>query len=558
MSPPSKKRKIVTKNLVDLTLNSINKNENDLPELWENFNLSEPILQALSSLQYSNPTKIQSQVIPLAFHQGYDIIGAAETGSGKTLAFAIPIVEKWLKLENKDFIFAIIITPTRELSLQITEEISKISKFIDEPRFRCITLFGGLSQQKQERLLKKKPHVIVATPGRLWSLIDQGYLDELHTVKILVVDEIDRMLEKGHFEELEHIVTRVQAEVQQNNNDLNVLQTMIFSATLTFTHVPVMRNDGTFTKKQTSANKINNIVGFMNLRNKRKTIDLTPKNIMPATLIECRMHCSNLKEKDSNLYYLLNRYSGKTIVFANSINCIRRIYNLLNTLEHKPKPCILHAKINEKQRLKNLEKFSESDNAVLLASDVAARGLDIKDVSNVIHYQCPKTSEAYVHRSGRTARASKSGFTILFVDSLDIQFYARIKKNLQWEKDLDLLIVDDKPLMDVCSYRVDLASQVESTEYNLKKVSTRNVWFKQMAEEADLILSDDLIDKNDENGINESPQEIALRQKRKKLIKGLNAILKKPLPKSNSTDFSLTALQPAKKLNFKAKKRSKK
>ncbi|KAH7719692.1 DEAD box protein/DEAH protein box helicase [Aphelenchoides avenae] len=181
----------------------------------------------------------------------------------------------------------------------------------------------------------------------------------------------------------------------------------------------------------TPEDKLKRLVQAAGIRKERKVIDISQKTTVPTTLVEKRMNCADLLQKDATVYYLLKRYPGRTLIFTNSIDAARRLRGILVKLQLEPPPQILHARMIEKKRLKNLERFTESENSVLISTDVAARGLDIKGVKNVVHYQVPKTAENYVHRSGRTARASSSGMSVLLVDPTDVTFYHRICKNLK-------------------------------------------------------------------------------------------------------------------------------
>uniref|UniRef100_A0A8R1DMU0 Helicase C-terminal domain-containing protein n=4 Tax=Caenorhabditis japonica TaxID=281687 RepID=A0A8R1DMU0_CAEJA len=191
---------------------------------------------------------------------------------------------------------------------------------------------------------------------------------------------------------------------------------------------------------------------------------------------------------DTALVYLLTRYPGRTIVFVNSVDAARRLYSILKSI--RVDTMILHAKMIQKQRLKNLETFSESKNSVLLATDVAARGLDIKGIDHVIHYQVPKKVEIYIHRSGRTARATHRGLTVLLVDSMSRQFYTKLCKGLNRMQDLDVFPIDFEPLMEAIKKRVRLASEIDTLGFRCKKIKMSESWFEKTCREADLDYDD--------------------------------------------------------------------
>ncbi|VDN50458.1 unnamed protein product [Dracunculus medinensis] len=410
--------------------------------------------------RFKRPTEIQNAVISCAIKERCDLLGAAETGSGKTFAFAIPLITRLLeegisKKVDKPLLGGLILAPTRELVMQIKRQIDALLKFT---KFKIITIVGGLSQQKQERLLSYCPEIIVATPGRFWAFLQTApsgnHLEDFSGLKCFVIDEMDRMVEK----EISFCIAFLVYYIYHSDEKM---QTLVFSATLTFVHPPPKRLISQ-SKHMTTDEKIQQLAAFAALRKNYKTIDLTRSFGTAERLVEAKINCANLLEKDTAVLYLLKRYIGRTLLFINSIDAARRLHGILK------KPLMLHAKMIQKQRLKNLEKFAE--NSVLLATDVAARGLDVQNVEHVIHYQIPKTAELYIHRSGRTARASHRGLTILLVDLLDVQFYRRICQNLNREKDLSIFPIDSQNLYSALKERVGVATDLESVEYRIKKV----------------------------------------------------------------------------------------
>uniref|UniRef100_A0A914VRU8 ATP-dependent RNA helicase n=1 Tax=Plectus sambesii TaxID=2011161 RepID=A0A914VRU8_9BILA len=453
---------------------------------WIDLYLPNEIMKALTDLKFTEPTAIQRLVCPAAIRDKLDILGAAETGSGKTLAFGIPIVARLLEsVPDSKCLRALVLAPTRELAVQVKNHITTLIKYTD---LKITSIVGGLSQQKQERLIKTRPDILVATPGRLWALMDNAdpssYLGDLSQLQCLVIDETDRMVEKGHFEELTYILDRIQSQAPEKK------QTMVFSATLTYVHPAPKRLNSQQSQQMTPEEKIERLIEIANLRKQRKVFDLTRSFGTAETLIETRLNCDGLAEKDSNVYYLLTRHPGRTLIFTNSVDAARRLHGLLVCLNINPQPMVLHAKMHQKQRLKNLERFAETPNSVLLATDVAARGLDIRGIEHVIHYQVPKTAEVYVHRSGRTGRAAHQGLTVLLVDPQDAQFYRRICRNLNREKDLPIFPIDSPNLMNALKARMALATEVESLDHRMHKVTSRETWFERSAREADLHMDD--------------------------------------------------------------------
>lgn len=254
-------------------------------------------------------------------------------------------------------------------------------------------------------------------------------IDLLFDFSFLVIDETDRMVEKGHFEELTLLLDRLNADPLKKAKRQN----FIFSATLTLVHeLPSYiksKNVGKKTKaqKQTSEQKIQILIDHLGI-SQPKIVDVTKKSGTADTLTECRIIC-DLAQKDLYLYYFLQRHPGRTIVFCNSIDCVKRLGQLFNLLNCQPRP--LHAQMNQRQRLKNLERFTASPTGLLIATDVAARGLDIPNVQHVIHYQVPRTTENYVHRSGRTARANNEGITVLIMEPGEVKNYVKLCRTLQ-------------------------------------------------------------------------------------------------------------------------------
>ncbi|CAJ0579878.1 unnamed protein product, partial [Mesorhabditis spiculigera] len=480
---------------------------------WHEFYLPEEIVRSLADMGFETPTEIQRLVLPSAVRDRLDILGAAETGSGKTLAYAIPAICRLLEDgdvsdDEKVGPRVLILAPTRELVVQVRKQVDLLLK---NTKFRAMSIVGGLAQQKQERLLRNKPDILVATPGRLWALIEESdaskFLADMSMMRALIIDETDRMVEKGHFEELEHILNHVRKSATEK------LQTFVFSATLTYVHPAQKRADDSKSRDLTPVEKLKRLIEITGLRDQRKVIDITRE-------------FGTAEKLDLTVLYLLHRYRGRTLIFTNSIDASRRFYGILTKLNFTPAPMLLHARMQQRQRLKNLERFAENPHSVLLATDVAARGLDIKGIEHVIHYQVPKTAEIYIHRSGRTARASQTGLTVLLVDGQDAVFYRRICKNLNREKDLPLFPIDAPELFSALRPRVKLAAELDSILHRRKKIRSKENWFIKAAEEADLELDDLGSRESEANEI--QIHELAREEKSKH--SELRAALAQPLP----------------------------
>ncbi|XP_070556950.1 ATP-dependent RNA helicase DDX24-like [Ptychodera flava] len=514
---------------------------------WLNLYVPEPILHGLADKGFTTPTPIQTRCLPPAIRDYQDIIGAAETGSGKTLAFGIPILHHILEIQEKeerqkekklkkcgtlddsndstthDSLLALILTPTRELAIQVRNHLVAVSKHTD---IKIAVIVGGMSAQKQERVLKKKPQIVIGTPGRLWELIQQHepHLRTVNRVKYLVLDEADRMVEKGHFEELSLLLDLINGTEMKR-------QMFVFSATLTMVHLGPQRK---LMKKKYDLNKeqkLESLIYQIGIReNHMKVVDLTKKELTVETLTEARINCT-LEEKDYYLFYFLLQYPGRTLVFTNSIDCIRRLVSIFTLLGKRPLP--LHANMHQKQRLKNLERFSSDAKGLLLATDVAARGLDIPNVQHVVHYQIPRTAEVYVHRSGRTARASKAGLSLALIGADDMANYKRLCKTLSKDEDIPVFPIEMRYLTAV-KERVNAARTLDKMDHQFMKKKHHNDWFSKTAKELDIDLDEDLCLHDMGDNFEQKQHE----RKVKKMKMDLKAMLQRPVfPKGFSALF---------------------
>jgi ATP-dependent RNA helicase DDX24/MAK5 len=393
---------------------------------WNKLELSDEMMGALAKLKFSKPTGIQASTIP-EIMAGRDVIGKASTGSGKTLAFGIPIVETYLAAratpkdpEDKAPI-ALIIAPTRELAHQINAHLVALCAKgdFDSPYIASIT--GGLSVQKQRRQLEKAD-IVVGTPGRLWEVMSagSGVLPKFKQIKFLVVDEADRLLSEGHFKEMGEILKVLEPDDEPNDKDdaeeapESQRQTLVFSATFGKDLQRKLAGktkygSGDLMSQQQSMEYLLKKLKFR--EEKPMFIDANPTSQMASKLQEGLIECAG-PEKDLYLYSLLMFYTKKrALVFTNSISAVRRITPFLTNLALPALP--LHSNMPQKARLRSIERFKERPGSILVATDVAARGLDIPRIDLVIHYHLPRAADTYVHRSGRTARADASGASIL-------------------------------------------------------------------------------------------------------------------------------------------------
>ncbi|KFW96610.1 ATP-dependent RNA helicase DDX24, partial [Phalacrocorax carbo] len=429
-------------------------------------------------------------------------------------------------------LLGLVLTPTRELAVQVKHHIDAVAKFTG---IKTAILVGGMAAQKQERVLNRKPEIVIATPGRLWELVKERHphLSNLRHLRCLVIDEADRMVEKGHFLELSQLL-----EILNDSQYNPQRQTFVFSATLTLVHqTPTRVIQKKNAKKLDKKTKLELLMEKVGIKGKPKVIDLTRKEATVETLTETRIHC-NTDEKDYYLYYFLLQYPGRTMVFANSIDCVKRLSSLLTILKCDPLP--LHANMHQKQRLKNLERFAERESCVLLTTDVAARGLDIPNVQHVIHYQVPRTSELYVHRSGRTARAANEGLSLLLIGPDDLINFRKIYKTLEKSEELPFFPVETK-CMTAIKERMNLARQIEKTEFFNSRAKQHNSWLQQAAEALEIDLDDDMFMGNEQE---ESQKQKMLKGMKKQLKYMLSQPLFKVLMKTKYPTQSGKLLLP--------------
>lgn len=533
---------------------------------WNELRLHPLLMKAIHKLGFKHPTPIQKACIPAAAHQGKDVIGAAETGSGKTLAFGLPILQRLLDEQEKvdklmlddadaaeiiaprGFIRALIITPTRELALQVTDHLKAAAT---STNFRVVAIVGGMSTEKQERLLKARPEIIVGTPGRLWELMSGGekHLAELHSLSFFVLDEADRMIENGHFQELQSIIDMLPGSIGANekhsqdvencttisNFQRKKRQTFVFSATIALSRdFRKKLKRGTLKLKQPAADGMSSLEALSEragMKPDAAIFDLTSESIMTSNLVECFLECSE-EDKDAYLYYILCVHGrGQTIVFCSSITALRHVAALLRTLQVNI--CILHGEMQQRARLKALDRFRENKNGILVASDGAARGLDIPGVRTVIHYQLPHAAEVYVHRSGRTARANTDGCSVLLVSSNDRAKFSSLCKSFGKES-LQRFPIQNSYMPEV-QKRLSLACQIDKISRRDSKEKANKTWIKRNAEAIGLDVEEN---DSEEERVNKCRKMKTSSLQMKKLQQELNMLLSRPLqPKSFSHRF---------------------
>lgn len=345
------------------------------------------LCDAVKSLNWNTPTDIQKNSIPEALN-GRDIIGLAETGSGKTGAFAIPILQALLAAPQR--LFAVILAPTRELAFQINQVFDSLGASMS---LKTVCIVGGVDMMTQSISLARQPHIIIGTPGRLVDHLENTKGFSLRNLKYLVLDEADRMLSMDFEEEINKILEVIPKE----------RKTYLFSATMT-----------SKVAKLQKASLINPV-----------KIEVSKKFQTPKTLIQ-QYRLMPAKWKDCYLTYILDEFRGQsTIVFVATCNNALRVALMLRCLGFSA--VCLHGQLSQPKRLGALNKFKAGQRNILIATDVASRGLDIPNVDLVLNYDIPGNGKDYVHRVGRTARAGKAGRSVAFVTQYDLESYQRLE-----------------------------------------------------------------------------------------------------------------------------------
>lgn len=360
---------------------------------FESLELISPILKALKDQNYTEPTSIQEQAIPPAL-AGRDLLGSAQTGTGKTAAFALPIIQHLYKdgkaQSGKRKVASLIVTPTRELAIQIGESLTAYAKYTD---ISNTVIFGGVNQKTQTQALKKGVNVLVATPGRLLDLMGQGFIS-LRDVRYFVLDEADRMLDMGFI----HDVKRIIAELPQKR------QTLFFSATMP-----------------------KNIIRLSDeiLTNPRRiAVDPTTST---AETVQQFLYFTNKDKKMALLNHILTDSNiDQVLLFSRTKHGANRIARKLS--KKKMEAATIHGDRSQNQRQKALKRFKDGHTRVLVATDIAARGIDIDKLRYVINYDIPNEPETYVHRIGRCGRAGEEGVSISLCEPEENAYIKDIEK----------------------------------------------------------------------------------------------------------------------------------
>lgn len=424
------------------------KNPQDVePTTFAALGIDERLCEVCNSLNWKEPTKIQREAIPVAL-KGRDIIGLAETGSGKTAAFTLPILHSLL--ENPRRLFALVLTPTRELAIQIQEQVAALGSGF---QIKSAVLVGGMDMMTQTVALAKKPHIIIATPGRLVDHLEKTKGFNLAALKYLVLDEADRILNMDFEKEIDKVLEQVPRD----------RRTYLFSATMTQKVAKLLRaslKDPVRIEVSTKFQTVDQLKQFY--------------LFVPA------------KYKDVYLVHVLNELAGNTfIVFCNTCPGTERLALMLRNLGFSAIP--LNGKMTQNKRLAALNKFKVKSSSVLLATDVASRGLDIPHVDVVINYDLPQHGKDYIHRVGRTARAGRYGKSITIVSQYDVEMYMKIEH----------LIGKKLPLYDTVEQEVMVLLERVVEAERLAKIEHKEMEEKTSKRKKD---SDDDDDGDGDNG----------------------------------------------------------
>jgi ATP-dependent RNA helicase RhlE len=398
---------------------------------FEDLNIIDPILKALSEEGYTKPTPIQSEAIPIIL-QGKDLLGCAQTGTGKTAAFAIPILQLLKGRESnpkKRKVRSLIVTPTRELAIQIEESFKAYGRHTG---LVSTVIFGGVNQGPQVTALRNGVDIVIATPGRLLDIMDQGFLS-LHNVEIFVLDEADRMLDMG----FKHDVKRLLAAIPLKR------QSLFFSATMPPEIIKlastILQNPSkvTVTPVSSTVDIIQQFVYFVDKENKN------------ALLIDVL--------KDKNI--------KTALVFTRTKHGADKVVK--NLIKHEIKAEAIHGNKSQNARQRALSNFKDQTTRILVATDIAARGIDVDELEYVINFEMSNVAETYVHRIGRTGRAGAKGTAYSFCDAEEKPYFNDIEKLIA--KKIPVINGHPYPLMDHNPVKAPKQVQVRRNTNSLSK-----------------------------------------------------------------------------------------
>jgi ATP-dependent RNA helicase DDX49/DBP8 len=436
---------------------------------FESLDVSPWLVSSLSAMEIRNPTAIQKTCIPEIL-DGRDCIGGSRTGTGKTMAFAIPILQKWS--EDPHGIYAVILTPTRELALQIFEQFQAIGA---PQSLKVCLITGGTEARPQAVELGRRPHVVVATPGRLADHIltsGEETVAGLKRAKFVVLDEADRLLQSGPGSMLPDVETCLSALPETGKR-----QTLLFTATVTdevraLKDAPRPKDRKPIFVTEVSTEPTSNSI-------------IPPMSLLPAKLRQTYLLVP-LTHKDAFLHILLQTLANTSLpsilIFTNRTKTADLLHRTLQALEHS---CTaLHSELPQKQRAANLSAFRSQRARILIATDVAGRGLDIPAVQLVINYDLPRNPDDYVHRVGRTARNNRPGTSVSFVGQRDVELVQAIEGRTgarmeEWEEEgvnVETRVTRGRVLKDVLEARLGSLRQMEGRDSTGRRKRLKKEW----------------------------------------------------------------------------------
>ena len=367
---------------------------------FEELNLNTSLTKAIKELNYSSPTSIQEKAIPIILKK-HDVLGSAQTGTGKTAAFALPILHHLINEENNDDkkkIKTLVITPTRELAIQIAENFTLYAKYSN---ITTTVIFGGVKQGSQTDALNKGVDILVATPGRLLDLMGQGYIS-LKDISYFVLDEADRMLDMGFINDIKKVLEKLP----------NERQSLFFSATMP-----------------------KNIIDLSNKILKSPQKIVAHQNSTTAETIQQYIYYTNKSTKKDLLFHILkNKDIKQILIFSRTKHGADRIVRTLK--KKKINSAAIHGDKSQSQRQRTLKEFKENKLRVLVATDIAARGIDIDQLNYVLNYDIPNEAETYVHRIGRCGRAGNKGISISICEPEENTYVKDIEKLISKKIDI--------------------------------------------------------------------------------------------------------------------------
>jgi ATP-dependent RNA helicase RhlE len=363
-----------------------------MAQSFEDFKFNRQILNAIADAGYTEPTPVQQKAIPPILN-GQDVMGIAQTGTGKTAAYVLPIVMK-LKYAQGEHARALILAPTRELALQIDENIRAYAKYTD---LRVVTVYGGLGPKTQIETINKGVDIIVATPGRFMDIYLAGHITT-KPLQILVLDEADKMMDMGFMPQINRILEVVPRKRQN----------LLFSATM--------------------SDKVHHLSA--NFLEFPTVIEVTPQATPAQTVNQVLYHVPNIKTKINLLKHIFEHTEdiGKMIIFCKTRSAAEDVYKFLVRKFDEEQVKVLHANKGQNTRINAINAFKNDEVKVLVATDVAARGIDVSNVSHVINFDVPIVIEDYVHRIGRTGRANQSGEAVTFCNPAEEYYIKKVEK----------------------------------------------------------------------------------------------------------------------------------